>query len=180
MFQNRVTTKVYGGTYRAVTPGVTYGYDGKVIAGSTGLCSAGGAAVPFATGRLSMVRSGPGSSPVSSTSYAHDSLGRVVLSVQTIAGVPSLPFRYTYNALDEVTQETYPTGRTVVTDYDNAGRLFSVKNAFTSTIYGGSAGYAANGAMSSLTLETGNTETTTFNSRFQVTGFNAGLMALGY
>ena len=67
-----------------------------------------------------------------------------------------------------------------MTDYDNAGRLSSVRNAFTSTTYAGSAGYAPNGAMSSLTLETGNTETTTFNSRFQPTQIQAGMMTLGY
>ena len=67
--QNRVTSKVYGGTYGAVTPGVTYCYDGKVIAGSTGLCSGGGSALPFSQGRLSavqsMVQSATGGSPVS-------------------------------------------------------------------------------------------------------------------
>ena len=178
--QNRVLSKTYGGTYGAVTPGVTYRYDGKAIAGSTGLCSGGGSAGPYGAGRLSMMQSGRGSSPVSSTSYVYDSLGRVSLSVQTMAGTPALPFQYTYNALDEVTQETYPTGRTVVTGYDNAGRLLNVNNAFTSTTYAGSAWYAANGAMSSLTLETNVTEATTFNSRFQPTQIQAGMMTLGY
>ena len=107
-----MTSKVYGANYGAITPGVTYCYDGKVIAGSTGICSAGGEAVPFATGRLSMVQRGVGSSPVSSTSYVYDSLGRVALKVQRTAGVPSVPFQDTYNALDEVTLETGNTERT--------------------------------------------------------------------
>ena len=114
---------------------------------------------------------------VSSTSYAYDSLGRVALSVQTTAGVPSLPFQYTYNALDKVTQETYPTGRSVVTSYDNAGRVAGVQNQASSgtlTPYASGIAYAADNAVNSLTLGNGILESTTFNARFQAVQIQAG------
>jgi YD repeat-containing protein len=63
--------------------------------------------------------------------------------------------------------ETYPSGRVLLTNYDDADRLLSVANWYTSTAYVSSASYAANGAITGLTMNNGLTEARTYNRRFQ-------------
>ncbi|MBV9266954.1 MAG: RHS repeat protein, partial [Acidobacteriaceae bacterium] len=93
---NRVTSKAYSDG----TPRVTYVYD----------------TVRF--GELSEVAVQNG--PVTDyTSY--DGLARVTGSTQT-AGGQTYNFSYTYNLTDQLTSETYPSGRTVSFAYDGADR----------------------------------------------------------
>lgn len=112
---DRLSTRSYsGGTAGDNSPTVTYYYDGFSWTG--GLCSTSQAAGEI--GLLTQV-----GSTVSSTSYTHDELGRVLKSTQTTAGQSYPSFSYSCNLAGEMQQEIYPSGRTVNYTYDTAGRI---------------------------------------------------------
>ena len=70
-----------------------------------------------------------------STTYSvHDSLGRVTSHTQTVYGAP-YNFSYTYNATDDLTSMTYPSGRQVVFIYDTAVRVNQISAAATPYAY---------------------------------------------
>jgi uncharacterized protein RhaS with RHS repeats len=77
-------------------------------------------------------------------------------------GCPLFPFvfSYSYNASYKLATETYPSGRTVTMGYDDAGRVKYLQ--CQSTNYAGSENnpiqYASHGAMSSVTMGNGITE----------------------
>lgn len=100
---------------------VTYGYD----------------AMPNSLGRLTSVSSGD-----AVRSYtAFDSRGLVTASSQVTNG-QTYTFRYEYNAAGALTSETYPSGRTMKTGYDGAGRTAWLQGSMgsTNTDYVGSPG----------------------------------------
>ncbi len=74
-----------------------------------------------------------------------------------------------------MTSQTYPSGRVVTSEYDNAGRLAGVKNQANGVFYAGGAAtdttnriqYTAHGAPSVMKLGNGLWEHTNFNSRLQ-------------
>jgi YD repeat-containing protein len=75
----------------------------------------------YSVGRLCSV-----SNSVSTTAFAYnDQTGKVTASTQTTptSGGTSYPFSYLYNLNDGLTQETYPSGRTVSCGYNSAGRV---------------------------------------------------------
>jgi len=80
--------------------------------------------------------------------------------------------------------ETYPSSRAVTTEHNLAGRVASVSGAPVTgspTTYASSLSYAAQGAISSVMMGNGMTESTTFNTRFQPTQISAGsLLTLNY
>jgi len=166
---NRVVTRDYSD---GTTPAVTYCYDGKTWNGSVGGC--GGTAAAPSKGRLTEV-----GSTVSRTSYAYNSAGQVTLSTQTTAG-NSYTFGYTYTAGMALATQTYPSGRTVTTSYDDAGRVKSVKgqSGWIARDYAGNPGnpiqYASHGAIESMAMGNGIVETRTYNSRLQPTAIQAG------
>ncbi|MBN1570033.1 MAG: hypothetical protein JXA73_19465 [Acidobacteria bacterium] len=165
---NRVKTRDYSDG----TPPVTYCYDGGSWSGSFGGCSG----VPSAPSKGHLTEVG---SAVSKTSYTFNTAGQITRSVQTTAG-RSFAFGYTYNAGFSLSSQTYPSGRKVTTEYDDAGRaryLLGQMGA-ANTYYAGGPGssiqYASHGAISSMTMGNGIAETRTYNSRLQPTRIQAG------
>lgn len=148
----RVTTR----TYNDGTPNVSYGYDAANVA--------------FAKGRLTSV-----ASTVSSYSYGeYDPLGRVKAGTQTTDG-QAYTMSYTYNRTGAITSQTYPSGRVVTTNYDDAGRIAGVQNNATGSYYAGAAStdgpnrlqYSVHGEIQAMKLGNGLWEHANFNSRLQ-------------
>ena len=158
---NRIRTRSYAGGVS--TPSVTYCYDGITSASGCAASPSGA----FSPGRLTMAQNSIGGAIVSTTQYlGFDGLGRVTAS-QQVTGAGGIPvttfgFAYQYNAVG-MTTETYPSLRSVVTSYDNAGRVAGVQNQASSgtlTPYASGIAYAANNAVNSLTLGNGILEST--------------------
>ena len=167
---NRIVAK----SYSDGTPGVTYCYDGNVYSG--GLCVTASPPVSNPLGNLTQVYSS-----ASTTSYsAYDALGRVQVSTQQTPAVNGMSFSfgavgqpgYSYNLAGEITSTTYPSGRQVSYDYDNAGRTAHVRDpravgiAFadlSSNPPQGSYAYAPHGGVQFLTLGNGVTENTVWD-----------------
>src|SRR5579864_1037971 len=164
--------------------------------------SAGSAS--FATGRLTSV-----STNVSTTNYTgYDPLGRVTSSQQTTAGAQSpFNFSYTYNLAGALTSATFRSGRQVIYTYDAADRVdsaCSLSSLGKTSNYTNPASatpppcalpaatssptqppdpitYAPHGAISTITLGNGLTESTQFNARLQPISIGAGsLLSLAY
>jgi hypothetical protein len=85
------------------------------------------------------------------------------------------PLSFAYNPLGALTAIAYPSGRTVNTWYDAAGRICIVGglSCTAAKAYAGSTAYAENGALAQDTLRNGLVEAITFNSRFQPTALTA-------
>ena len=130
-------------------PNVTMAYDGTSA---------------NAKGRLSSV----GSTGVSSTSYLYDSLGRVTASTQTTSG-NTYSFAYQYNLAGAMTSETYPSGRTITTQYDQANRSYVSQGTLSgqSKTYVTSAFYAPHGGQSLLGYGNNVIPGVNYNSRLQ-------------
>ncbi|MEK6409751.1 MAG: RHS repeat-associated core domain-containing protein [Acidobacteriota bacterium] len=105
----------------------------------------------------------------------YDSMGRVTKSRQiTTAGTSnSYTMMYEYDLAGNLIQQTYPSGKVFVTEYDDAGRIAGVKRG-TSYYAGGSPTDATNriqyephGAIRALKLGNGKWEHTLFNGRLQ-------------
>jgi YD repeat-containing protein len=63
---------------------------------------------------------------ISVTAYdSYDQMGRVTASTQT-TGSQSYTMAYAYDLAGHLTSQVYPSGRTVTTAYDSAGRLQSI------------------------------------------------------
>jgi RHS repeat-associated protein len=144
---NRITNKTY---YDGVTPAVTYCYDGS----TTSPCDHAPTG-SYMLGRLTMVLT-PRPNTVPSTPW--DGL---LQSKQD-----GYQFSYSHNLAGALSSMTYPSGRTVSYNYDGAGRVNEVVNYTSSTT---KIGYAPHGAIASIVLKNGLTETTTFNNRLQTT-----------
>jgi len=122
------------------------------------------------------------SSSASTTNFlSYDEFGDVTSSQQITAGTTYTFPTYTYNKLGELTSVTYPSGRTLNTAYDIAGRAITVTNQASGLVYasvptnnGLATGYAPNDMLSSLTLGNTLVESTTFNPRFQPITIQAG------
>ena len=106
----------------------------------------------------------------------YDVMGRVTSSRQiTTAATPnSYSMSYQYDLAGNMTRETYPSGKVVVTEYDDAGRIAGVKKDGGNYYAGDRPGnattrvqYAAHGAMSAVKLGNGKWERTLFNGRLQ-------------
>ena len=131
------------------------------------------AGIPNAKGRLvSVVLHGS----TDGTYYdSYDAAGRVTASRQvTTAGTAnSYTMSYQYDLAGNVTQETYPSGKVFVTEYDSAGRIAGVKRG--TSYYAGASPtdatnriqYSAHGGIGALRLGNGKWEHTVFNSRLQ-------------
>jgi RHS repeat-associated protein len=168
-YLNRLQVRDYSD---GTTPPVTYCYDGKTWNGKVGGCT-GSAAVP-AKGRLTEVASSN-----SRSFYRYNAAGQIIGSVQTTAG-KSFSFDYAYNAAFALTSQTFPSGRKILVDYDDAARQKYVQGQFAGSVtnYAGSAAkeiqYAAHGAVNSMTMANGISETRGYNSRLQLTRIQAG------
>src|SRR5581483_7950471 len=120
-----------------------------------------------------------GVSTTAFTAYYPECL--VKTSQQTPDGQPPFPaLQYTYNLARALTTEKYPSGRTVTTGYDIAGRPTSVTASFSSgpfagtpTAYASNITYWPHGAVNSLPLLNGITETSAYNNRLQMSSVTA-------
>jgi RHS repeat-associated protein len=102
-----------------------------------------GGAAANALGQLTHFTDGVGSE-----SYQYDALGRVTQLNKTIAGI-TYTIRYQFNAADELTAITYPSGRQVTEQLDAIGRI--------SQIQSGGVNYLSNIAYNAASLPTGGT-----------------------
>ncbi len=183
---NRVKDRTYTNDPQN-TPAVFYSYDGQTL--PTGAPSfAPGSSI----GRLVSTTYGGASA---GNYQGYDQLGRVNVSYQQTDSQNYGFTNYSYNIASEMTSETYPSGRVVVTDYDTAGRVAGVKNQTTGLYYAGATGsdatnrilYASHGAVSKMKLGNGKWEHTNFNNRLQpieiglgTSGTDSSLLRLDY
>ena len=159
---NRATFKNYSDS----TPDITYTYDDP--------------AVPFSKGKLTKTASTVSESSI----LAYDVQERVISSRQRTDGT-NYDFAYTYNLDDDLTSQTYPSGKVVNFAYDSSGDLSSVDGA--NRIYANSFSYAPHGQVEKVRLGNGKWETTKFNAERQITEIslgnsdgNAGLWKVNY
>lgn len=153
------------GIYSDSTPAVTYGYEKDQ----------NGTVVANGVGRMTFV-----STSVSTTSYTQfDPLGRVLQSKQvTQAGASqSYILSYEYNLAGQMTTQTYPSLKKVVTSYDSVGRISEVKDQTLNRVYASGFSYAAHGGVTAMTLGNNLIEGTTYNNRMQPVQIRLGTAA---
>ena len=171
---NRPTSRTYQNDGGATSP-IFYRYDSQNLPEGAPAFDRGSAA-----GHLVAVLYG---SPLSATgSYmGYDAMGRVKRSIQrTNDGQTDQTYtipNYDYDLAGNLKSETYPSGRVVLSEYDQAGRLSGVKSQGSSAYYVGTSAndtnpdnhikYAAHGAFTAMKLGNGLWEQTSFNSRLQ-------------
>ncbi|MEK6303428.1 MAG: RHS repeat-associated core domain-containing protein [Acidobacteriota bacterium] len=165
---NRVKSRTYTGDPQS-TSAVSYKYDAQSL--PTGYPAAFNRG--FSTGRL--VAATYGTSTSSAGNYTgYDQLGRATSSFQQTDS-QNYAFGYVYNIASEMSSETYPSGRVVQMEYDEAARLAGVKNQATGLYWAGATAsdtvnriqYASHGAVSAMKLGNGKWEHSSFNSRLQ-------------
>jgi len=84
------------------------------------------------------------------TYFGYDTMGRVVQQFQlTGSGPTKYKLSYAYNYAGLLTNETYPTTRSIDFLYDEGGRLSQVKNG--TTIFASSFQFEPDGALKSET-----------------------------
>ena len=162
------------------TPSVGFCYDGFPYVANQGNCGttpAGGQWMRRTASAAWLSPSGI-TTDVSSTSYSYDIAGRLEASTQTTGG-SGYPFSYTYYNDDRLASIRYPSNRLVTTCYDSNGRVTWVDGTPTppnctgvgtdSKAYANVSAYWPQGAINSVSLGNGLTETTTYNNRLQMT-----------
>jgi RHS repeat-associated protein len=150
------------------TPAVSLYYDGKGMP-----LDEQGTQIPApldSSGYLTAVKSS--ASQVVYTEF--DNMGKVMKHRQITNGQPHFLMSYDYNLAGNLIRQQYPSGRSVVTEYDNAGRVAGVRKE-GSSYYGGAAPgeadsikYTAHGALASLKLGNNKWQTFEYNNRLQV------------
>ncbi|MFN8007375.1 MAG: DUF922 domain-containing protein [Terriglobia bacterium] len=159
---NRLTNRNYtlAGT-TAATPNVTYTY-------ATALSPCGA----YSVGRLCSVSS---SAATTSNTYGHP-LGSITQSSQ-LTSSQTYTFSYGYNLAGTVTSQTYPSGKVVLANTDNAGRISNLLRQGGS-YYAGDASnliqYASHGAVQQMKLGNGLWDEARFNTRLQPTQMGLG------
>jgi RHS repeat-associated protein len=177
---NRVKSR----TYNDSTPDVVYTYDSQPLPAGALAFERG-----LSAGRLIAVTYGGGSAGYYTGGY--DALGRAGLSQQVTdtgagEGLKTYGLAYGYYLDGRVKSETYPSGKTIETQYDAAGRVAGVKSQAGVYYAGGNPAtpnnpdvikYAVNGAPSAVRLGNGLWEHTNFNSRLQTSQIGLGTTA---
>ena len=168
---NRVKSRTYTNDPQN-TPAVSYKYDNQTPPPGAPTFTQGSS-----IGRLVAVTYGTGSA---GSYQGYDQLGRVNVSYQQTDSI-NYGFSYGYNLASEMTSETYPSGRQVITEYDTAGRIAGVKKDALTYYAGATASdatnriqYAPQGAVSVMKLGNGKWEHTNFNNRLQPTQIGLG------
>ena len=159
--QNRVLTQ----SYNDPTPAVTLTYD----TAQTGDRPAGCLGDTGPKGRLAKVSSG-----TFTTFYFHNQLGHTVCTRQTVQTYDPFDFLYSPTPQGEWATIKYPSGRTLATALDDAGRPVSVTGA---SAYASGLQYAAHGAVGQMTLGNGTVETVEYNAFLQLTSLKLGSSA---
>jgi RHS repeat-associated protein len=67
-------------------------------------------------------------------SYDYDNLGRKIKETQVIGGSAFIQ-QYTFDSLGRAKQTTYPSGLSIVNEYNNYGFLYRIKNSSSNKIY---------------------------------------------
>lgn len=167
---NRVIKRSYQND-PTLTPTATYKYDGAGITNG----------IQYSLNKLTEV-STSGSFVSKCTYDVFDIMGRVKQVTETVESNPAFVLRYGYDLAGNLISQTYPSGRTVNTDFDSAGRIAGIRKQGSNDYYaGGEPGstsaiqYAAHGVVRNLRLGNGLWETTAFdNARQQVAHFKLG------
>ena len=153
---NRVGTYTYDALNRAIgisytdtSQNITYTYD----QGTYGI------------GRLTGISDASGA-----VTYTYDGWGRMIQEDRTVLGI-AYTTQYTYNDNHDLTVITYPGGRTVSFQYDDAGRAVSVEtaNGGSPLTLASSGTYLPFGPLSGLTFGNGVTMTRAFDQRYRLT-----------
>lgn len=148
--------------YSDATPDVTNSYDD--------------AGVPNSRGRRTSV-----SSSVSVYNInGYDAMGRATGSSQVTNG-QTYTMGYIYDLAGNLTSQTYPSGRTVSTGYDVAGRMSGLtgQSGGVAKTYASSFSYAPHSAIQSFQLGNGLWEHAQFNTRLQPTQIGLGTSPSG-
>jgi RHS repeat-associated protein len=180
----------------AATPSANYFYDG------TGMPEVNNLPLPVpndSKGRLTAVKS-----LVSEAFHTEfDVMGRVKkhrqVSDPNSDAQQTYAMEYSYDLAGNLVSQQYPSGKVVVTEYDQVGRFSGMKNEQTGLYYAGGpldgdgdsdnnpVQYAAHGAVSAMRLGNGLWEHTSFNSRLQpgeiglgTSSTNSSLLRLDY
>jgi RHS repeat-associated protein len=101
--------------------------------------------------------------------FNYDRMGRVSNQTQTISpalGAAVYTMSYNYNFLDQLTSETYPSGRVVTNGYDATARLNQVADQFRT--YTSLMAYTAQATLESETWGNGAVHTMAYNDRLQL------------
>ena len=172
---NRVTSKTYLNDSTS-TPAVYYYYDAQPLPDGAPTLVRG-----FSTGRLVAVLYGSNTSTTGSY-QGYDALGQVKRSLQrTHDGQSNQTYtfsNYDYDLAGNLKSQTYPSGRTVTTTFDDAGRISSVTSPGRTTAYVDSFSYWAHGPVKQLKLGNGLWEHTTFDpKRLQPTQIGLGTLS---
>ena len=153
-------------TYSDTTPNVTYAY--HTSAGTLDTAN---------IGRLKSITSTSAIALYSS----YDTLGRVTSMSQTIAGHPgTFTFANAYYLNDALKSQTYPSGRTVVYDVDDAGRVKRVSagtRTYANMPSAAADAYAADGRLRQMILGNGLWETRDYQTPGMTTRFKLGMSA---
>jgi YD repeat-containing protein len=114
------------------------------------------------------------------TSYAYDAGGRLSERRDQVDG-KSFTVRYAYDLRDNLTELTYPSGRSVRYAYDSLNRITRVWNDVGDATYAGDFTYHPSGGVKTFTAGNGLVTTIDYDNRFRVTGIGVGsLLGLGY
>lgn len=121
----------------------------------------------FNKGRLTQASTeAVGSIPATSQTCKYNLMGRVATTQQTVAD-QTYSMSYGYDLGGALTAQTYPSGRVVTYQFDDAARLSQVSSG--TTIYANQFDYSTTqGLLKSITLGNGAVESFTYNSRLQL------------
>ena len=111
--------------------------------------------------------------------HAYDQAGRVIKSIQR-SDDQNYQVTCGYDLSGAVTSETYPSGRSVLTTYDAAGRVSGItgqKTGEANKTYASAMSYTSHGAVAAVTLGNALIEQVTFNNRLQPTQIKLGTAA---
>src|SRR6266568_3761759 len=168
---NRVVQIEYlkpsGGTEIAEgTPTAHYYYDSQSLpSGAPSTSSPDSYSRGYSAGRLVAMTYGSTTSPTGSY-FGYDNVGRVTMQFQLTGSAPAkYKLAYGYNYLNEVTSETYPSGRALSYAYDDGGRLSSVSDGTTTFASGFK--YAPHGGLTSETFGNSMVHGLDYNRRLQ-------------
>ena len=111
----------------------------------------------------------------------YDALGRMTGGNQVIDG-QTYSMSYSYNLAGSRTSMTYPSGRVITSEYDEAGRMAGVRDQQSGVYYAGVTStdatnrlqYAAHCAVSLMKLGNGLWEHASYNNRLQPTQIGLG------
>jgi RHS repeat-associated protein len=150
---NRVTDIVYSDG----TPSAHYFYDSQVPSNAPSFAHG------YAAGRLTAMTYGTFTA-TSGNYFGYDETGRVNVQLQR-TGTNNYTINYGYNLAGALTSESYPTGRTLTSAYDEAGRLNSLSDP--NKTYANQFSYEPHGGVSSETFGNGMVHSLGYNRALQ-------------